>query len=60
MVHCYSFTRLEGADAQLGEARASVTRALGGREPRGLGVRTVRSVAPGKALLCVEFRMPAD
>ena len=60
MVHCYSFTRLADPEAQLDEARARVADALGrSTPPAGLSVRTVRSVAPGKEYVCVEFPLPA-
>jgi tRNA (guanine37-N1)-methyltransferase len=56
LVHCYCFTRLEGADLQLQEASERVAAALG-FPPVDLRVRPVRSVAPGKMMLCIEFRL---
>ena len=59
MVHCYSFTREAEPEAQLVEAQARVAAAMGRDEPpAGLSVRVVRSVAPGKEYVCVEFPLP--
>lgn len=56
VVHCYSFsTTEEGSPAQLQEARKRVAEQLAGEQPTMLTVRTVRSVAPGKNMLCYEF-----
>ena len=64
-VHCYSFTREEEPEAQLKESEERVASALGivaahGEETSALEltVRTVRSVAPGKTMLCLEFPLP--
>lgn len=59
MVHCYSFTREAEPEAQLVEAQARVAAAMGRHEPPAdLSVRVVRSVAPGKEYVCVEFPLP--
>jgi len=58
MVHCYSFSKLEGSDAQLREAQERVAAELG-YAPAQLAVRDVRSVAPGKLYLCYSFRLAA-
>ena len=56
LVHCYSFTRLADPEGQLEEARTRVADALDrSTPPAGLSVRSVRSVAPGKEYVCVEF-----
>jgi len=58
-VHCYSFSKLPAADEQLDEARGRVAEALGFL-PEGLAVRSVRSVAPGKEMLCYSFSLGRD
>ena len=56
VVHCYSFTRLEEPGEQLAESRERVAEALGrATPPPGLSVRSVRSVAPGKEFVVIEF-----
>ena len=53
-VHCYSFSKLAGKDDQMHEALERVSDGLG-HLPKGLTVRHVRSVAPGKEMLCYQF-----
>ena len=58
-VHCYSFSKLDDPEQQLLEAQGRVAESLGlASPPAGLTVRSVRSVAPGKEMLCVEFMLP--
>lgn len=59
-VHCYSFTREADPEAQRREAQSRVAEALGRSEPpTQLSVRVVRSVAPGKDYVCIQFPLPA-
>ena len=52
-VHCYAFSKAETPREQLQEARELLREALGWRPE--VAVRTVRSVAPGKLMLCYTF-----
>ena len=55
-VHCYSFSKLDSAAEQLEEATDRVADELGWA-PHQLEVRNMRSVAPGKYMLCYTFRL---
>ena len=57
LVHCYSFSKAAEGEAQTAEAMARVREALQG-EPAQLTVRSVRTVAPNKHYVCIEFRLP--
>lgn len=54
LVHCYSFSKLAAVQDQISEAHERVSEGLG-CAPVCLNVRPVRSVAPGKEMLCYEF-----
>ena len=56
-VHCYAFSNMGAPQEQLVEARERLILALG-RIPLELSVRNIRSVAPGKDMLCYEFLLP--
>ena len=62
LVHCYTFSRSATPEERLAEARERVGEALslapGAASSLGLTARTVRSVAPGKDMLCYEFELP--
>lgn len=54
LVHCYSFSKLACAEKQASEAQERIAKGLG-RAPSDLKIRPIRSVAPGKEMLCYEF-----
>lgn len=55
-IHCYSFSKAEDLGTQTSEARERISTALG-YMPLRLNVRQVRSVAPGKEMLCYTFSL---
>ena len=54
LVHCYTFSKLAGAEEQRCEAHRRVAAHLG-HAPAHVDVRAIRSVAPGKEYLCYTF-----
>jgi tRNA G37 N-methylase Trm5 len=56
MVHCYAFSKHETEADLFHEAHERVCKGLG-FAPAQLTVRTVRSVAPRKQMLCYTFRL---
>ncbi|KAJ7597397.1 Met-10+ like-protein-domain-containing protein [Mycena floridula] len=59
LIHCYCFTReLEQEPAEI-DIRKRVQESLGESVTEDVVVRRVRSVAPGKEMYCITFRLPA-
>ncbi|KIK70621.1 hypothetical protein GYMLUDRAFT_65841 [Collybiopsis luxurians FD-317 M1] len=60
MIHCHCFTReleQEGAEKDI---KQRVEEKLGGPVENDVAIRKVRSVAPGKEMYCISFRLPRE
>ncbi|PAV22075.1 tRNA (guanine-N(1)-)-methyltransferase [Pyrrhoderma noxium] len=57
LIHCHCFTRFVGDEAEA-DIRERVETVLGGKLEGDEKIHLVRSVAPGKDMYCISFRLP--